>query len=103
MQVPSHVELKFTFMLHAGSFCVLKKFWVLLLKVLTMSSVPGGPACGRIFEKVPHLELEVLWLVLFGSVSETGTRSPLKRQEHSAGLSSGLWPISLFTRVKRHM
>lgn len=41
------------------SFCVLKKFWVLLLKVLTMSSVPGGPVCDWIFEKVPHLEPEV--------------------------------------------
>lgn len=61
MQVPSHVELKFT---RIPKFCVLKKFWVLLLKVLTMSSVPGGPACDWIFEKFPHLELKVLWLVL---------------------------------------
>lgn len=58
MQVPSHVELKFTW-----------NSEVLCVEDVLGSSFEGsdhvvGPVCDWIFEKFPHLELEVLWLLL---------------------------------------
>lgn len=71
-----------------------------------MLLVPGGPVCDWIFEKVAHLELQVLWLVLFGSGQFLKPRNQISTETTGTISWSELWSLarlSVYTYEASHV